>query len=142
MADQKIAPVNFMLLLSEAVAKDQETESNQQIIDANSTEIATNLESTIYEHWIGILDYDTSMIQAAAKTGKNANNNVAIWQSKYSENSAAYNSNTARQNGAIQADQGQTQSDATNLQSKAQTLQGVNQLLSSLANILQQGVVA
>jgi|GEM_PF-5817383 len=123
---------NFMLAMMEAVEKDQDTMSSQQITDAKATEEAVQLEANLYTHWMGELKYITSEIWGAKGDSSTLKKYMAI----YSEQSAEGQSMESQQDGAVQADQGQTTSDATNLQMKAQMIQGINSVLSTLVNLL------
>ncbi len=122
---------NYMLALMEAVNKDQTTLSEQQITDAKSTMIATQLESNLYNYWMKKLSSDAGKIP---KSG----DKIAYYQGIYQKDSAAAQSMETQQDGAVQASQGQTSSDATNLQMKAQMVQGVTSILTALVNYLGQ----
>jgi len=131
--DSNRVPVgtNYMLALMGAVNKDQTTLSEQQITDAKSTMIATQLESNLYNYWMKKLTSDAGNIP---KSGKD----IAYYQGIYQKDSAAAQSMETQQDGAVQASQGQTSSDATNLQMKAQMVQGVTSILTALVNYLGQ----
>lgn len=137
------ARVNFMLAMLEAVMKDQTTLSQTEITDANSTELATTMETDIYQYWNGPdspLESDLVEIQAWAgispKDDPTAPGEAAYWQKKYAQDSAKAQSSESSQDGMVQSAQGQTSSDASNLQTKAQMVVGMNSIESALSNML------
>ncbi|NGX48360.1 MAG: hypothetical protein K1000chlam3_01751 [Chlamydiae bacterium] len=131
---------NFMLDLMKAVDKDQSTLSEQQVLDAKSTEIAVQIEANLYKYWMNELSVVTKEIANykywAKQSGRSDSGELAYLTKFYALASAHAQSMESQQDGAVQADQGQTSMDATNLQMKAQMVQGVNSILSTLVNLL------
>lgn len=137
---------NFILAMMKAVSKDQSTLSQMQIVDANSTMLATKIEENIYEYWNGphgpLARDEGKISDYAGSSHKDASNEVTKWQTQYSEDSAKAQQYEQQQDGNVQSAQGQTSSDATNLQMKAQMVQGLNSILSTTSSLLNQGITA
>ena len=134
-ADAKVAgPVNWMLLMMEAVQKDQNSMANMQLTDAQSTELGVKIETAIYAFWYenksipGTVAYWTQKIEDAKKS-----TDIQKDQAEYSTASADAQKNTSQQDGVVQEQQQQTSTDASNLAMKAQMIQPINQLISALA---------
>lgn len=122
-------PVNFMLLLYEAINKDQNGMAQQQIVDAESTKISVGFEEKIYSVWNQLLETDATNIL-------NNPNQVQYYQSVYNTHSAEAQAGENDEDGTVQSQQGQTSSDAQNLQMKAQMVQGINSILTTLSGLL------
>ena len=134
-------PVNFMYLLMEAVAKDQNTLTKMQIIDSKATLFAVKMTAAIYEYWYGSggpISHAQSMINkyAYGKASKQNTNEMYAWQARFNQDSARAQSNSQQEDGVVQSTQGQTSSDANNLEMKARMIQGINGILSALTNML------
>ncbi|NGX48401.1 MAG: hypothetical protein K1000chlam3_01792, partial [Chlamydiae bacterium] len=116
------------------------TLSEQQVLDAKSTEIAVQIEANLYDFWMDALAKVTQEIANykywAKQSGRSDSAELAYLTKSYATDSAHAQSMESQQDGAVQADQGQTSMDATNLQMKAQMVQGVNSILSTLVNLL------
>lgn len=123
---------NFMMLLMEAVAKDQIYLSRQQILDAKTTQISVGFEEAVYSYWNGP---DGPLAQAASDIASHPKE-VAYYQSVYQNQSAIAQSQESNGSGTVESGQGQTQTDAQNLQMKAQYVQGVNSILTALTGLL------
>lgn len=131
---------NPIYLLMCAVAKDQATLSNQQMVDAQTTEMAVKQEVDIYSIWNGtgptggpgILGYDVQLIETAIQEGKNP----AAAQARYQADAAKAQAQESTADGSVQSGQQQTTTDAQNLQMKAQMAQGVNSILTTLSSLL------
>lgn len=129
-------PTSFLLLMMQALEKNQQTESNQQITDANSTELAVTAESKLYAYWNGKLEAISAQIAQITGTSTQDSNDRANLMKQFQVDQSEAQSNQSQQDGSVQADQGQTSSDATNLQMQGQMVQGVNTILSALVNFL------
>lgn len=131
---------NFMLDMMKALDKDQNTLSEQQIIDAKSTDIAVQIEAALYKYWNAVLTKCAAKIAdykaQAKKDGNKPEKEITILSKEYATDSALAQSSESQQDGTVQANQGQTSSDAMNLQMKAQMAQGINSILSTLVNLL------
>ena len=129
-----LEPENFMLLLMKALEKDQNTLSNQEIVDAKSTEYDVKIEMTIYNYWNWKLGCAYDNIKKAVKN-KNSSK-LKQYQAQMNLESTESQSNESMQDGAVQAAQGQAQTDASNLQLIAQMALGVISILLALSNML------
>lgn len=129
-------PSSFLFLMMKALEKNQTTESNQQITDAKSTEIAVTAEGKLYAYWNKQLETISGKIAGITGTSTTDSNERANLMKEFQVDQSKAQSNQSQQDGAVQADQGQTSSDATNLQMQGQMVQGANSILSALVNFL------
>lgn len=123
---------NFMMLLMEAVSKDQILLSQQQIIDAKTTQMSVGFEEAVYSYWNS---QGGPLAQAAGQIAQHPDQ-VAYYQTLYQNLSAQAQSQESNGSGTVESGQGQTSSDAQNLQMKAQLAQGVNSILTTLSGLL------
>lgn len=127
-----MANVNFMMLLMEALSKDQITLSHQQVLDAQTTEMSVEFEEKIYQFQNG----SSGPLAYWAAAIRNNPNEVAYYQAQYQNASALAQSEESQGSGTVESGQGQTSTDAQNLQMKAQMAQGVNSILTTLSGLL------
>lgn len=125
---------NFMYALMKAVMHDQQTMARQQLVDAQSTLLATKFETAIYNYWKGMLDNLSQQVSDAAARGDTTA--VKVDETLYSNANIQAHSNESQQDAMIQSTQGQTQADASNLAQKAQLVQGILTILTTLNNLL------
>lgn len=131
-------PTNFMYDLMKAIMHDQSTMSQQQLTDAQSTMIATKIETALYTAWKDTLTLAAQHVEHEATSGhkKTRGARTQAAQANYSLQNSKAQMNESQQDAMVQSTQGQTQSDATNLQMKAQIQQSANSILTTLVNML------
>ncbi len=124
---------SYMWAMMKAVSEDQDSMSQQQITDAQTTQLAAGIEANIYNYWNGVLNTDAT---AVAKADPKTTGAVAKAQQTYTVDSAKAQSFETQQDGLVTSAQGQTSADATNLQMKAQMVQGLNSIWAALSAML------
>lgn len=127
-----VSVTNFMLDLMQAVNKDDSTLSVQQMQDAKTTMLDTELQANILNYWMGELH----SLGMDIWRNRDDTKYVAGLQGQYNADSSKEQAEVGEQQGATSAAEGQTRSDATNLQMKAQLVQSVNGILTALTNLL------
>lgn len=136
------APTSFMYVLMEAMEKDQGSEEEAQIVDAETAKLAADVETNLYTYYTNaeaywaqqVADIDSKQHREAHK--KSWKPDAAAAQAEYNKYVAMGQSAEGQQDGAVQAAQGQTSSDASNLQMKVQLAQGVESILATTSALL------
>jgi len=135
--------VNFMLELIEALNRNQDSLSKQQLTDANSTMIATTMEENMYAAWNQKLQTDDQNIQGVTSQTPDESNVLTKYQLQYNYDNSLASSNESQLQGLIESGQGQTSTDAQNLQMFAQITQSATSIMSTLTSMLQSmGIIA
>jgi hypothetical protein len=149
MPGDAIVHKNFMLALMEAVSKDQNTLSLQEIQDAQSTEASVKLEEGLYGYYNvnpnplpshdqtvpgGLLGYDAFMLKQAAEN--HDQDGMTRWQSQYQADAARGQGAEGQLDGVVQSGQGQTSSDGANLGQKAELARILGSIATTTANLL------
>ena len=138
---------NFLLAMMEAVSNDNESLSNMQIVDAQTTMNATQLQEVLYTCYNEMLEQISKEIQQAAAGGKereaggkhkatNNSSEVTALQAKYSTVSSEAQAAESTQSGTIQDAQQQTSADSQNLAMKVQMVQNLMSILTALSGML------
>lgn len=136
-------------MIYSAMANDQSSLSQMQIIDGDSALLFTQIEEQIYsvqngpngsmswDNW-EIGNYAGQMQNAGTATRQKLGAKISEWQSKFSAAQSTAQSNESQADTLVQNAQTQTGQDSSNLQQKTQLAQSINMIGSFLANILAQ----
>jgi hypothetical protein len=148
--------MNPLFLLYEAVGRSQDSESQQQIVDAKTAEAAVTREEAIYYYWnekpsyvdwkghkqlvYGELGVYAKCVADWAGKGKDGASKVSEFQTEFNEASSKAQAAEGQSDGAVQSAQNQTSGDASNNQKMVQMIGTINTILSTTAQMLAQGL--
>jgi ATP/maltotriose-dependent transcriptional regulator MalT len=140
---------SFLYMIYSAMANDQSSLSQMQIIDGDSALLFTQIEEQIYSAQNGkggAMYHANSEIAKYAGWMQGGNTaqrqewgaEISKWQSAFSSAQSTAQSNESQADTLVQNAQTQTGQDSSNLQQKTQLAQSINMIGSFLANILAQ----
>lgn len=139
----------FLFAIYQAMANDQSSLSQMQIIDGDTALLFTQIEENIYSVQNGSngsMAKDNAQIAYYADLMQGGNNTqrqqwgakLTAWQEKFSQAQTTAQNNEGQADTLVQNQQTQTGQDSSNLQQKTQLAQSINMIGSFLANILAQ----
>ncbi|MBS0651192.1 MAG: hypothetical protein JSR93_08520 [Verrucomicrobia bacterium] len=140
---------SFLYMIYSAMANDQSSLSQMQIIDGDSALLFTQVEEQIYSAQNGpggamshanseIAKYAAWMQGGDTSQRQKWGAEISKWQSAFSAAQSTAQSNESQADTLVQNAQTQTGQDSSNLQQKTQLAQSINMIGSFLANILAQ----
>ncbi len=140
---------SFLYMIYSAMANDQSSLSQMQIVDGNSALLFTEMEEQIYSFQNGkngsmyqanknISWYASHDQNASATTRQKYGTEISYWQSRFSQAQTTAQNAEGQADTLVQNSQTQTGQDSSNLQQKTQLAQSINMIGSFLANILAQ----
>lgn len=140
---------SFLYMIYSAMANDQSSLSQMQIVDGNSALLFTQIEEQIYSVQNGtngsmykdnanISWYASHDQTATTNTRQKYGTEISYWQSKFSQAQTTAQNDEGQADTLVQNAQTQTGQDSSNLQQKTQLAQSINMIGSFLANILAQ----
>ena len=135
---------NYLLEVMEAVSLSVGVGSNQQLADANSTTLDTQMEQMEYNSW-------TKKVQAAAgsvaywakqvasdPTNQSYGAHLTAAQTGFQNTETEEQTFTQQADSATQSEQNQTGQDSSNIQQKVQLESAINQVAQTLSSALAQ----
>ncbi|MBS0652305.1 MAG: hypothetical protein JSR39_02135 [Verrucomicrobia bacterium] len=141
----------FLFAIYQAMANDQSSLSQMQIIDGDTALLFTQIEENIYSvqnnSQTGPMAQDNAQIAYYANlmqgnignsTRQKYGAKLTAWQEKFSQAQTTAQNNEGQADTLVQNAQTQTGQDSSNLQQKTQLAQSINMIGSFLANILAQ----
>ncbi len=140
---------NFLYMIYSAMARDQSSLSQMQIVDGNTALLFTKMEEQIYAFQNGpkgpmqsaltkITAAVNSFAKANTKRRQELSQQITMLQAKFQQAQTTAQNDESQADALVQNAQTQTGQDSSNLQQKVGLAQTLNQITSYLSNILAQ----